>query len=79
MNKKIKLSVMFLLSLIASAFSAYNSVWYGLVNPSNPTRIPSEIARPWVYGSLFLASIFLCLSIYSLFLLIKSCRNTGEN
>lgn len=79
MNRKLKLFLVFLFLSAASLFAAYNTVWYGLVNPSNPTRIPTEIARTWVDGAWLVAFGFFCISLYSLYLLIKAFGNADGN
>ena len=79
MRDNLKLWLLFLASLTLSFFSAYNSVNYGLINPGNPTRIPTEIAYEWIRGMQFLAFIFGGLSIMFLYLIIKRSRKNNEN
>jgi len=76
---KLKLWFLFIVTIFLSVFSAYNSINYWLINPESPTRIPKEIAFPWIKSMQVLTFIFLGLSFLFLFLIIKRSKETDES
>ena len=79
LRSNLKLWLLFIVTTFLSAFSAYNSMNYWLINPENPTRIAKEIAYPWITSMQALAFIFLGLAFLFLFLIIKRSKQKDES
>ena len=75
---KTKLLIGLFVSVFFSGFAAYNAVNYFLINPDNPTRLPSGIASTWINGMHFLTVLFLLIAIFISFLLIKQRNNENH-